>query len=815
MSEIAQEVRHAWRTLRKRPLFTIVAAASIAIGVGANTAVFGVLNALLLRAPAGIAEPERVVEIGRTNRGSGFDSFSFIEVEDIRAQSGGVFSHVAAWRQGPFSVSAGEGGERAFGMAVSADYFGALGARPAAGRFFLPEEDRTPGTHPVVVISHGYWRDRMKADPAVIGSTISLNRRNFTVIGVTEPGFASHMPLVASELYIPMRMLPVMQPGWNSWETRWASSMSAIGRLADGVTIEQANAALETIFQRMAELDPDLYVESQRSAAALPLGAVPGAGRTPIGAFLGIIAGLVGLILLITCANVAGMLVARAAAREKEFALRLAIGAGRGRLIRQLLTESLLLFAIGGAAGVLLAVWGANALSAVELPVPVPLDFDFAPDVRVLLFGLAITFGTGLLFGLAPAMQSTRPALMGTLKNESANSRSSGGRMRRIFVNGQVALSLLMLIAAGLFLRALDRAGSVTTGIDTSDVHTVAFDLAIDGYDRDEGTRFLDRLLETVEALPGVTSAGAITNLPLDMGVRESSLYPDDWRDRGENNYVQVSYNSASPRYLETLDIPLLRGRGFNAQDGADAPRVVIVNRELAERVWPGADPIGEQVRFDGEGETMTVIGVVETVQEKMLMDAPAPQVYLPIAQEYAGDLFLVVESTTDRAATATAIRQAMRRADPNLSFGAVETLEAVTSVGTLPQRIAATVTSTLGLLALLLSAIGIYGVIAFTVTQRTREIGVRIAVGAHRGDVVRLIVRGAFKLAAPGLVIGLLAALGLGQLVRAFILGVPATDPVTFLAVPAVLLAVVMLASWAPARRAAAIEPLKALRAE
>ena len=811
METITRDLIYAVRLLRQRPIFALIAAASVAIGIGATTVIASVIDKLLLQPPAGIAASDRVVDMGRRTGGRGFDSFSYPEIMDVRSQSQ-TLDHVAGWRFAPLSFSTGQESERIMGLAASAEYFPALGLTPALGRFYSLDEDRVPGANPVAVLSHRFWRDRLGADPNAVGSTIDINRRRFTVVGVLPEAFRGHVTAVEPAVYFPLTMWGISRPDMNDWTERRSSWLTAIARLAPGATLEQANAELQTMFARMPDRDTSAF--NQRSAAVVTLGAVPGGGRTPITAFLGLLMGLVGIVLLITCANVAGMMIARAIAREREMAIRLAIGSSRSAIIRQLVIESVLLFAIGGLGGLALAVWGANALSSIQLPVPIPVELDFRPDLRVMAAGFVVAMATGIIFGLAPALQASRADVVTVLKAESARRGSRGGRLRRVFVTAQIAMSLILLASAGLFLRSLQKATSVDVGFDPTGVQMVSFDLILDGYDENRGQAFQNALLQRVRALPGVTAVGLGTDLPLDLGISESPMLPEGFtgpEDRG----IGSAFSRVGGDYFATLRIPLQQGRVFGPEDGPSARRVAVISRSFADVAWPGQDPIGKSVRplYDQAGaESMTVIGVVADVKHKSVMDEPQPTIYLPVTQDYTSEMTLLVQGA---GVSPAALRAAILEVDPRLSLSLIQPLADYAAIGTMPQRIAAGLTSALGMLALLLSAMGVYGVIAFMVTRRTREIGTRIALGAERTHVLKLIARDGIRLAAPGLIIGLIASLAIGRLARSFILGVAPADPLTFTLVPLTLLAAIALACLAPARRAAAIQPIQALKME
>lgn len=807
MEWLDRDVRLAFRALRQRPLFPAVAVLSIAIGIGVTTTLFSVVNTLLLRPPSGIDDPARVVEIGRTMDGRGMDSFSYPELLDMRERTTPV-ELVAGWRMSPYSFSQGGAGERVLGLRVSHNYFDVMGVRPARGRFFREEEDRTPGTHPVTVISHRFWQDRLNGDPNVIGSAVELNRRTHTMIGVAPPEFGSHIVAIRPDVYVPLIMAAP-----ESFEDRSSVWLNAVGRLGPGATLEQANAALTATFIALRNIDPERY--ERRSARAIPIGPVPGPGRGAVAGFLTLTMAVAGVILLITCANVAGMLLARAAAREREIAVRLALGSGRGRVVRQLVVESLVLFLFGGASGVLLATWGTSLLSSIRLPIPIPLDLDFRMDPRVLGFALALALGTGIVFGLAPALQSTKPALTAALKNDGRHA-GGGSRMRRAFVMAQIGLSLLLLLSASLFVRSLQRAAEIDTGFDPADVRMVSLELSMDGYDVERGREFTRSLLERVRELPGASAASVAADLPMDFGSRGSVAFPDGYESTQPGGGLFVDYNVVSEGYFETLRIAVRDGRAFNATDRDGSEPVAIVGRTFAERAWPGEEAVGKTLRFGADdAPVLTVVGVADDVKNQAITDTPAPFVYLPFAQNYRPSITLLVQGARSGAGSAAAVRRTIQELDPGLSLTPMQSVADYTGLGLLPQRIAASMTTALGVLALLLCALGVYGIVAYMVTQQTREIGIRMALGAARRDVLALVLRRGLRLALPGLAFGIAAGLGLARLIRAFTLNVPPGDPATFLFVPLVLLAVVTFATLLPARTAAAVDPNVALRSD
>ncbi|MBW3535817.1 MAG: ABC transporter permease, partial [Gemmatimonadetes bacterium] len=739
------------------------------------------------------------------------DSFAYPDFIDIR-EGVPALDAAAAYRLETLALSRGGEGERVNAIFVSPEYFRVLGLMPTAGRFLTPEEDRGVGEHPVAVLGHGFWRDRMGAAPDVVGATIQLNRRPYTVVGIGPADFRGHMIGYVPDVYLPIVQHPPMSEGRDYLDQRGASWHQTLGLLRPGGTVDELNAQLTGLGARLAEAHP--ATNANRTFSALPLGPIPGGGRGPASLFLGVLMGLVGLILVVTCANVAGMFLGRAAAREREVAVRLALGAGRGALLRQLTVEALLVFVLGGAVGAALAVFGVGLLRPDLVPTPVPIDFDVSPDGRVFAFAAAVTLVTGLVFGLLPALQATRLDLVRSLREDV---RSGGGRswVRRAFVTAQVGFSLVLLMAAGLFVRSLQQASELETGFDPSDTYMAGVDLSLEGYDAEEGRGFQQMLLDRIRELPGVSAAALAMDFPLDMSSNGTVVRPEGRPE--EERGVPVDFNRVSPGYFGTLRIPLLQGRDFSVADDAGSEAVAVVSRVFAERVWPGEEPLGRAFRWGlgGEAPLLTVVGVVEDVKNSLITEAAKPFVYLPLSQSYDPGAHVVVRAGGGITAVAPSLRRAILEADPSLSFTPVIALESYTRLGILPQRVAAGVTATLGLLALLLAGLGVYGVVAHAVGQRTREMGVRMALGADRSDLLRLLVRGGIALALPGVVVGALLSVGVGSVMQSLLLGLSPADPWALGTVALLLVGVVVLASFVPARRAAGVPPMEALRHE
>lgn len=808
-----RDVRYAVRALRAQPLFTLVAAGSLAIGIGANTAVFSVANALLLRPLPGIGNYERVVELGRSRDGSGFDSFAYPDFVDIREQVPALELAVPYTLE-LLSVSRDAEGFRVSGMHVGARYFELLGVGPGLGRYFVPEEDEGFDVHPVTVVSHHFWTVRLGADPEVIGSTLYLNRHPYEIVGVTPEGFEGHMVGMAPDVYMPMTQVPVMSGRGGNFGSRVSVWHMALGLLAADANVEELNRQLGDLGERLAAAYPDS--NARRGFRAVPLGPVPGGGRAGVRLFVTALFTMVVLILLVTCTNVAGMFLARATSREREVALRLALGAGRRDVVQQLTIEALTVFLIGGGLGVGLGVWAVGYLRPELLPLPVPIRFSVRPDTTVMFFSVTLTLVAGLAFGLLPALRATRTDLVGSLKEDGRGGSRRSNAMRRIFAGAQVALSLVLLVTAALFVRSLQRASSINVGFDPRGAYVSYLDLSLEGYEEAEGRVFQESLLASLRDRGWVESASLSSDLPLDLSAWHTAVTPEGWPTDAPS--LGVDYNRVSDGYFETLSVPLLAGRGFTPQDREGTEPVVVVSESFARRAWPGEDALGRTLvlgTVEPDEPRYTVVGVVADTKNQVVTEAPKPFLYLPLRQSYEAAFQVVVRTSLAPTRAIDGLREALEEADPMASRGAIGRLDEYTALGTLPQRIAAGLTSALGLLALLLSGLGIYGVVSFAVARQTREIGVRMALGADGRTIVGRVLRGGMMLALPGLLLGGVASVALGGLLRSLLLDLSPHDPVALGAVSVLLLGVVMLAAGIPAARAARVDPAESLRSE
>jgi predicted permease len=808
---LGQDVRYAARALRRSPLFAIVSVLSIAVGVGATTAIVTLANTLLLRPPPGVGHPGRLVTIGRTDEGRGFDNFSYPNFLDYR--SARSLSGMAALRVEPQAVSlaGSNGGEPIQMSAVSGNFFEVLEARPALGRFFTMKEDRAPGADPVVVLSHALWTRRFEADPAIIGKPIVLNGSPFTVVGVAATGFQG--PFVLSpDLWVPLTASTLLGLPADIFAQRGAVWIMGIGRLAPDVGLGQAQAELSAIAKRLEQQYP--RENEQKGLAVMPASLFPGDMRSMIGGFMAMLLVVAGLVLVIASTNVAGMLLARASARRREIAVRLALGASRGQLVTQLVIESLLVFAAAGAAGLLLAHWLVAGLMALVPRLPVQLVFDPQLDWRVLTFTLAVSLVTGIVAGIVPALQSTRPDLVPALKSDTAGTGTTQRlRLRSGLLVTQIAFSMLLLIVAGLFARSLLRARSIDPGFDPRGVHIASMDLGLANYDSATGRRVAAAILERARAIPGVQSTALSAMLPLDgggMGLggiqvagRQAPNPREGWR---------MDWNVVTPGYFATLNIPLVRGRDFAESDREGAPDVAILNEAFAAALFPGQDPVGRTV--SNGNRTLTIIGVARDAKYRSLGEPRRNFIYVTLGQRYMGRTNLLVKAP-GATAVAGPVRRIVADIDAALPILRQQTMTEQTATSLFPQRLALYVSSALGVVALLLALVGIYGVTAFSVTQRTREIGVRVALGAQRSHVLALIVRQGVALAAIGVAVGALAAFGATRLIGNLLYGVPPTDVVAFGAAAVLLAVAALAASWIPARRAARVDPIVALRSE
>jgi macrolide transport system ATP-binding/permease protein len=811
MQTIWQDLRYGARMLWKRPGFTVVVSLTLALGIGANTAIFGVVDRLLVRLLP-VNEPARLVNlIGRDEKGEEDTSFSYPIYKDYRDQND-VFDGLLAYSETTMNLNEGGQPERIMGVLVSGNYFDALGVTPALGRAFLPEEDRTPGAHPVAVVSYGLWRRRFGADPKLVGRAITLNTQSFTVIGVAPAEFRGVRRGVSPDVYVPIQMImqawPSRRP--DDLNNRGFSWLNLMGRLRPGVTREHAQAAMSALSSRIMQVHPNTW-----PSIALEDGSQGETGeirdlRTPLKLLMATVA----LVLLIACVNVASLSLARAQTRGREMAVRLAVGASRYRLIRQLLTESLLLSLLGGLLGLLLAVWLTDVLAAYSPPTggSTPPLLDARLDWRVLAFTATLSLVTGLLFGLVPAWRSSKPNLTVALKEESSAVGAGRIRGRGALISTQIALSLVVLVCAGLCVRSLLALQRIDAGFETAKVLVMGLDLSLNGYKEEQGGQFYANLLERVSALPGVEAASLARIVPLTGSGMRMSLGVEGYTPT-DDKPINFDMNIVGPRYCATMKLPLVAGREFTANDNAAAPPVVIINEAAARTYWPNQNPLGKRLILDGQ--PTEIIGVTGASRYRSLIEEFRPGMLLPAAQNYFSDLSLHLRSAGDPASLLESARRELRALDPQLPATNIRTLEEQRRNSLYSERVTALLLSAFGALALLLAALGIYGVMAYAVAQRTREFGIRMTLGARAGDVLRLMLRQGARLIGAGVALGLTGAFAATRLIRSFLYQVSYTDPMAFVFAALLLIAVALLACYIPARRATKVDPMVALRCE
>lgn len=809
MSDLGQDIRFAVRMLVKNPAFTCIAVLALALGIGANSAIFSVVNSILLR-PLTFRNPAQLVMIWENATHLGFpkNTPSPANFLDWQKQAT-VFDGMAAMAETSFNLSGVGEPERLPGRRVSANLFDLLGVPAALGRNFVAEDDK-PGTH-LVLLSHDLWQRRFGSDPNVVGRAIILNSESYTVVGVMPkfphlPGYGTH----EDELWVPMAF-----PAEEASQ-RGNHFLEVIARLKSGVTLQQAQAEMNTIAARLAQEYPDH--NTRISATVSPLHEEVVGDIKPA---LLILLGAVGFVLLIACANVANLLLARAAVRQKEIALRLALGANRARLTRQFLTESVLLAALGATVGLLLSFAGLKVLK-LFIPAEVTQVETISIDGRVLLFTALVALVTGLLFGLAPATQASNFNLNETLKESGRDSAASskGNRLRGMLVIGEVAVSFILLIGAGLLINSFFHLRNLDPGFRADHLLTMKVDLPEAKYpDREKRVAFFDEVLRRVRPLPGVKSAAIAGNLPLTYNGDSMSIGAEGIPDPAPGQGVDVIYRVIGPGYLETMGIPLVRGRDFNDRDAVDSNYGVIISEKMAQHYWPGQDPLGKRVKpgsTTSQAPWREVIGVVKDVRQNDFVAPPKMQMYFSYRQ--LKDLSanaLVVRTTVPPMTLAGPVRNAIWSVDKDQPVADIDTMEHIVSGAVARQRFSMLLLAIFAALALVLAAVGIYGVMSYSVAQRTREIGIRMALGAQRSDVLKMTVKQGLALVGTGLVIGVVAAFLLTRVMASLLFGISATDPVTFLGISFVLLAVAVLASYIPALRATRVDPMIALRAQ
>jgi predicted permease len=827
MDALIHDLRHGMRTLVKAPGFTLVVVLTLGLGIGANTAIFTLLDQVLLRLLP-VERPEELVLLDGpgANMGARFgeQTFSYPMYRDFRDKNE-VFAGVIARYAVPLSLQHEGQSERVAGELVSGNFFDVLGVPPAAGRTLHAGDDVVPGAHPVAVLGHGFWQRRFGGDPGVVGEALTINGRAFTVVGVAAAGFDGVEVGAAPDLFVPIAMKAVATPTWNELENRRFLWLNVLARLRPGVSREQAAAGMQVLYRQINAEEiaqmPAAPARFRERFLAKTLEVRPGfrglsSVRKELTRPLLVLAGMVGLVLLIACANVANLLLARAAAREREMAIRLALGARRGQVLRQLAVESLLLAALGGAAGLALSGFVGDALLRALPFEQASRVFHSTPDTRVLLFTFAVSLATGLVFGLVPAIQASRPGVAGTLKEEGGAVTGGNVRFRKGLVVAQVALSLLLLVGAGLFARSLYNLRTLDPGFETRELLSLAVEPDLNGYSPEASRAVLRRLQERFAAEPEVAAASMASN-PLLTDARMVMTVGVDGYERKEDENTNLFSNRVGPGYFNTMAIPLLAGREFDDRDVAGAPKVAIVNETTARYFFKGESPIGRRIGLGDDPREIEIVGVVRDGKAYSLRDTAERFFYLPLLQDEAPSeaTFYVRARPGAADALAPRLRAVVREVDAALPVYAMTTMERQVDASLFFERMIAALSAAFGLLATVLAALGLYGVMSYTVVRRTREIGIRMALGAERKRVLWLVLRDVALLAVAGVAVGLPSAMALAHVVSSQLYGLSPADPATLVAATVLLASVAVFAGYLPARRATIVDPVTALRHE
>jgi len=814
MQTLWQDLRYGLRTLAHKPGFAVIAILSLALGIGANTAIFSLVNLILFR-PLPVANPQEVVSVSPVGKDGALAAFSYPNYIDFRDRNE-VLSGLLVSRFVVVSMSRNGNNEKVWGDLVSGNYFDVLGVKPALGRSFLPEEDKTRLSHPVVVISHSLWQRRFGGDPSVVDSDVLINGMKFKVIGVAPAGFKGTEVIYTPEIYAPFATQKWIEPESDYLDKRDEFNMFAVGRLKPGVSAAQAEASLNLL---AAQLAKDFPNENEGlGIQVIPPGFVVPQFRNAMLGVSAALMGLVALVLLIACANLANLLLARATERGKEIAIRLSIGASRARIVRQLLTESVMLAVAGGLTGVALARWIIDSIMALKPPISIPITLELYVDWRVLVFSMIVSVITGVLFGLVPALQATKPDLIPALKDAASQSGARRSLLRNGLVVAQIAVSLLLLIAAGLTLRALQQLRVMNPGFNPENVLMMNFDLRLQGYQTDVGSQLRKQLLNRVESLPGAQSASITGFMPLSMNYNGATILIEGRPQERGVNAPSAMQAGVGLKYFETIGTPLVAGRDLTEQDQEGKTRSAVVNETFARKFFPGANPIetalGKQFRTSPEEQPWQIAGVAKDGKYWTIGEDPQAFVWFPIRDQLSYN-HLLVRTSAKPETLIGAIRAEFQNLDPNLPVTDVKTLTEHMSLSLFPARAFASLLSAFGLLALTLAAIGIFGVMSYAVSQRTREIGVRMALGAGAKDIFKLVIGRGLSLTLIGVGVGLALAVVGTRFLSSLLYNVSAVDPLAFVGVTLLLVAVAFLACYFPARRAMKTDPMVALRHE
>ena len=814
-----RNLRYAARRLRQNPGFTAVAILSLAVGIGANTAIFSLVNVVLLR-DAPITDPASLVEVYENTPDFPYNVLSYPDYEDLRDATGHVFTGISLSKLVPLQIELGGEFEMLVAEAVTGNYFSLLGLTPHVGRLFGPADDVSPGAHPVVALSHGFWQRAFGGNRDAVGQELRLSGRAYTIVGVAPADYPGNLRGLDPMVYVPIMMIDEIQPETsNELEARGNHSLFAKARLRPGVPIAEAQVSASAVASRLREQqvrnwDPDGDFNLVASSDVLLFPPIDQFVRAAAWLFTAV----VGLVLLLACTNLASFLLARAVDRRREIAIRLALGASRRTLVGQLLTESTLLGLVAGGAGIALGAAMLRLLTTADLPLPIPITLDLDLDATVLSFSVVVSLAAGLFLGLIPALQASRPDVVTALKNESTGGGHAGPvRWRNALVIAQVAISLVLLVGAGLFLRSFQRIQAVDPGFGSDPAAILSVMVPTTRFNAVQGRQYTHRLLAEFGQLPGVEAVGLIDNLHLNsLSTNTTSVNADGVEPPPGRRAHSVDRATVDIGFFETVGIPIVEGRNFTEDDRPDTPRVAIINEALARQFWPDGDAVGQMLTApDPDDPSHLVVGVAADTKVRTLGETPRAMVYHSYSQNYLAFLTVIARTSGGAEQTALTMLAVGRELDPDFFVWETKTMERHIGIQTLPARLSAFLLSAFAVLALLLSAIGLYGVVSYTVARRTREVGIRLALGADHGAVVRMLTGSGIRLVAIGTAVGLVVSVLLSRLLSQLLFGVEAFDLATFLAVPIMMTATGWLAAYVPARRASRVNPVTALRTD
>jgi macrolide transport system ATP-binding/permease protein len=819
METFWQDVRYAVRMVIKNRALTFIIVLTLGLGIGANAAIFSVVNSFLLR-PLPVKDADQLMVLAISHPGNDDPhNISYLDMQDFRKGST-AFSDVSAFAIGFVGLTDHGASERITVSYVTGNFFTMLGVKPALGRMILPAEGQTAGADPVIVLGHSYWNRRFGGDPSVVGRAVDVNGRPFTIIGVVPTEFHGAYSVAEMDAYLPMGMSAIDSENTDIMTKRDSHSLHVLGSLTRGTSIQQATASLNLISHQLSaqypDTDNDLRAYVFRETSARP--EAQSSRQSPLVA--AVFLGLVGLVLLVACVNVANILLVLSTSRQKELAIRATLGAGRARLVRQMLTESVILSSLGGAAGLVIGMWVSRMLGSIHLPGDLPFRFDFSLDWRVFAYVAAIAIGTGIVVGLMPSLRASRTNVNDALREGGrSNSSGAGGlRVRNLLVVMQVAGSLVLVIAAALFVRSLEHAQGSELGFRPDHVLNLSMDPAQIGYDPAHAQTFYHELEESARAIPGVQSASLAYSIPMSYYNSNANVTYQGQVLRSGEKGITAGYNRIGTGYLATMGIQLLKGREFTPADSEMAPHVAIVNQLFANKLWPGQDPIGKRFAYDSaHGVYAEVVGMTPNGKYGFFFDGPEPYFYVPISQDYSSLRVLQVRTAVPPQQLALPLKNLIRSMDPRLPVYDVITMDESLQGGNgfFLLRMGAMFAGSLGLLGLILAVVGVYGVVSYSASQRTHEIGIRLALGAQRRDVLKLVVGQGLLLVLVGLGIGVVVMIALSPLVGNLLFGVKPYDPLTYCSAVLILSAVALIACYIPARRSARIDPMLALRHE